>query len=84
MASAEAASKQGSQAPLFANLASVVAGSDLPAGLKQAVLDVLAQQTPLNAQLDGGDIESAFQKSGLFLEASLAAARRHRQAPCRT
>lgn len=73
LASAEAATKQGSQAPLFANLASVVTGSDLPAGLKQAVLDVLAQQTPLNTGLDGGDIQSAFQKSGLFLEASLAA-----------
>ncbi|OKO86961.1 flagellar hook-length control protein FliK, partial [Bradyrhizobium sp. AS23.2] len=73
VASAEAAAKQGSQAPLFANLASVVTGSDLPAGLKQAVLDVLAQQTPLNVGLDGPDIESAFQKSGLFLEASLAA-----------
>ncbi|MYV80451.1 flagellar hook-length control protein FliK [Bradyrhizobium japonicum] len=73
MASAEAVTKQGSQAPLFANLASVVTGSDLPVGLKQAVLDVLAQQTPLNTALDGGDIESAFQKSGLFLEASLAA-----------
>lgn len=72
VASAEAVTKQGSQAPLFANLASVVTGSDLPLGLKQAVLDVLAQQTPLNAALDGGDIESAFQKSGLFLEASLA------------
>ncbi|MBR1172950.1 flagellar hook-length control protein FliK [Bradyrhizobium sp. KB893862 SZCCT0404] len=72
-ASAEAVTKQGSQAPLFANLASVVTGSDLPAGLKQAVLDVLAQQTPLSPALDGGDIESAFQKSGLFLEASLAA-----------
>jgi hypothetical protein len=72
MASAEAVTKQGSQAPLFANLASVVTGSDLPEGLKQAVLDVLAQQTPLNTALDGGDIESAFQKSGLFLEASLA------------
>ena len=71
-ASAEAVTKQGSQAPLFANLASVVTGSDLPEGLKQAVLDVLAQQTPLNSALDGGDIESAFQKSGLFLEASLA------------
>jgi len=70
VASAEAVTKQGSQAPLFANLASVVTGSDLPAGLKQAVLDVLAQQTPLNTGLDGGDIESAFQKSGLFLEAS--------------
>ncbi|HEX9209285.1 MAG TPA: flagellar hook-length control protein FliK [Bradyrhizobium sp.] len=73
LASAEAATKQGSQAPLFANLASVVTGSDLPAGLKQAVLDVLAQQTPLNTGLDGADIQSAFQKSGLFLEASLAA-----------
>jgi len=73
VASAEAVTKQGSQAPLFANLAAVVTGSDLPAGLKQAVLDVLAQQTPLNTALDGGDIESAFQKSGLFLEASLAA-----------
>ncbi|WP_165405974.1 flagellar hook-length control protein FliK [Bradyrhizobium genosp. SA-3] len=73
VASAEAVTRQGSQAPLFANLAAVVTGSDLPAGLKQAVLDVLAQQTPLNAGLDGGDIETAFQKSGLFLEASLAA-----------
>ncbi|WP_027574079.1 flagellar hook-length control protein FliK [Bradyrhizobium sp. WSM1743] len=73
MASAEAVTRQGSQAPLFANLAAVVTGSDLPAGLKQAVLDVLAQQTPLNSGLDGGDIETAFQKSGLFLEASLAA-----------
>ncbi len=73
VASADAVTRQGSQAPLFANLASVVTGSDLPAGLKQAVLDVLAQQAPLNAGLDGPDIESAFQKSGLFLEASLAA-----------
>ncbi|MET3908457.1 cytoskeletal protein RodZ [Bradyrhizobium sp. S3.3.6] len=72
-ASAEAVTKQGSQAPLFANLASVVTGSDLPDGLKQAMLDVLAQQTPLNTVLGGDDIESAFQKSGLFLEASLAA-----------
>ncbi|MGY3074063.1 hypothetical protein ACVWZZ_000434 [Bradyrhizobium sp. LM6.10] len=71
-ASAEAVTKQGSQAPLFANLAAVVTGSDLPGGLKQAVLGVLAQQTPLDTGLDGGDIESAFQKSGLFLEASLA------------
>lgn len=73
LASAEAATRQGSQAPLFANLASVVTGSELPAGLKQAVLNVLAQQTPLNSGLDGAGIEAAFQKSGLFLEASLAA-----------
>lgn len=73
VASSEAVTKQASRAPLFANLATVVTGSDLPARLKQAVLEVLAQQTPLDTQLDGGDIESAFQKSGLFLEASLAA-----------
>src|SRR5947209_3069320 len=73
VASAEAVTRQGSQAPLFANLASVVTGSDLPAGLKQAVLDVLSQQTPLNTGLDGADVQSAFQKSGLFLEASIAA-----------
>ncbi|MET3333887.1 MULTISPECIES: flagellar hook-length control protein FliK [Bradyrhizobium] len=75
-ASAEAATKQGSQAPLFANLASVVTASDLPAGLKQAVLDVLAQQTPLSPGLDGADVETAFQKSGLFFEAALAAGAR--------
>jgi hypothetical protein len=73
VASEQAVTKQGSQAPLFANLASVATGSDLPPGLKQAVLDVLAQQTPLDPQIDGADIETAFQKSGLFLEASLAA-----------
>jgi hypothetical protein len=72
VASADAVTKQSSQAPLFSNLAAVVTSSDLPAGLKQAALDVLAQQTPLTPQLDGEDIETAFQKSGLFLEASLA------------
>jgi len=34
---------------------------------------VLAQQTSLDQNLDGGDIKTAFQKSGIFLEASLAA-----------
>jgi hypothetical protein len=72
VASEAAVTRQGSQAPLFANLASVVNGSDLPPALKQAVLDVLAQQTALDPQLGGDDIEAAFQKSGLFLEASLA------------
>ena len=72
VASEAAVTRQGSQAPLFANLSSVVSGSDLPPGLKQAVLDVLAQQTALDPQLGGSDIEAAFQKSGLFLEASLA------------
>src|SRR5512139_2247084 len=70
--SEQAVTRQGSQAPLFANLAAVVDGSSLPPALKQAVLDVLAQQTALDPQLGGDDIEAAFQKSGLFLESSLA------------
>jgi hypothetical protein len=73
MASEAAVTRQGSQAPLFANLSSVMSGGDLPPALKQAVLGVLAQQTSLDPQLGGRDIEAAFRKSGLFLEASLAA-----------
>ncbi|MDE2378954.1 flagellar hook-length control protein FliK [Bradyrhizobium sp.] len=72
VAAEAAVTRQGSQAPLFANLAAVVDGSALPPALKQAVLDVLVQQTPLDPRLGGNDIEAAFQKSGLFLEASLA------------
>ena len=33
---------------------------------------MLAQQTSLDQNLDGSDIKTAFQKSGIFLEASLA------------
>ena len=44
----------------------------LPPKLQQAVAQVLAQQTSLDQNLTGGDIKNAFQKSGLFLEASLA------------
>ncbi|MBR0828779.1 flagellar hook-length control protein FliK [Bradyrhizobium manausense] len=72
VASSEAVTKQGSQAPLFADLTAAVNGSSLPPALKQAMLDVLAQQTPLDPQLGGDDIEAAFQKSGLLFEASLA------------
>src|SRR5437868_2714284 len=68
-----AATEQGSQAPLFANLASVVNSPALPPKLLQAVQQVLAQQTDLAPDLKGADIKTAFEKSGLFLEASLAA-----------
>ena len=46
--------------------------SNLPPKLQQAIAQVLAQQTSLDQNLTGGDIKTAFQKSGLFLEASLA------------
>jgi Flagellar hook-length control protein FliK len=73
IAAQTAASGQGSQAPLFANLASVVNSPALPPKLLQAMQQVLAQQTDLDPNLSGADIKAAFQKSGLFLEASLAA-----------
>jgi len=67
-----AATRQGSQAPLFANLDVVAASGGLPPKLQQAVIQVLAQRPSLDQNLTGCDIRNAFQKSGLFLEASLA------------
>ena len=72
VASENAAAEQQSLAPLFANLGAAASSSNLPPALQQAISEVLAQQTTLDANLSGGDIQSAFQKSGLFLEASLA------------
>ncbi len=67
-----AAATQESLAPLFANLGAVTSSGGLPPKLQQAIAQVLAQQTSLDQSLGGGDIKAAFQKSGLFLEASLA------------
>ena len=72
VAAETAVTQQGSQAPLFANLSSLAASNSLPPPLQQAVLQVLAQRTPLDPSLGGSDIQNAFQKSGLLLEASLA------------
>jgi Flagellar hook-length control protein FliK len=73
IAAETAVTEQGSQAPLFANLATVVTSGTLPPVLRQAMAQVLAQQTPLDENLTGDDIRNAVQKSGVFLEASLAA-----------
>jgi hypothetical protein len=70
-AAQSAASQQGGQSQLFANLG-VAATSGLPQKLQQAVMQLLAQRTSLDQNLTGGEIKNAFQKSGLFLEASLA------------
>src|SRR5882724_6042359 len=73
VAAQTAATAQDSLAPLFANLGAAVSTGSLPPKLQQAIAQVLAQQTSLDPNLGGGDIKTAFQKSGLFLEASLAA-----------
>ena len=67
-----AAARQGSQAPLFANLQVAAASGGLPPALQQAAIQVLAQRSSLDQNLTGSDVKIAFQKSGLFLEASLA------------
>jgi hypothetical protein len=72
VAAQSAATRQESLAPLFANLGAIAGSSSLPPQLQQAVLQVLAQRTGLDQNLSGGDIQNAFQKSGLFLEAALA------------
>jgi hypothetical protein len=72
VAAQAAASEQESLAPLFANLGAAVSASNLPPKLQAAIAQVLAQQTSLDQNLDGGDIKTAFQKSGIFLESSLA------------
>jgi hypothetical protein len=73
LAAAETAvTQQGSLAPLFANLDAIVVANGLPPQLRQAIQQVLAQQTSLDQNLTGADIKNGFQKSGIFLEASLA------------
>jgi Flagellar hook-length control protein FliK len=72
VAAQSAATRQESLAPLFANLGAVAGSNSLPSQLQQAVLQVLAQRTGFDQNLTGGDIQNAFQKSGVFLEASLA------------
>jgi Flagellar hook-length control protein FliK len=72
-AARNAATQQESLAPLFANLDVAAAPNGLPPKLQQAVMQVLAQRTSLDQTLTGNDVKNGFQKSGIFLEASLAA-----------
>jgi len=72
IATEEAATQQGGQGQLFADLNAVADSPSLPPALRAAISQVLAQQTPLDASLTGADVQKAFQGSGLLLEASLA------------
>ncbi len=72
IATEEAATQQGGQGQLFADLNAVVNAPGLPPALRAAISQVLAQQTPLDANLTGEDVQKAFQGSGVLLEASLA------------
>lgn len=68
-----AAAKQTSLSPLFANLNVAATLQSLPPALQKAAAKLLAVRPELNTALTGGDVKAAFEKSGLFLEQSLAA-----------
>jgi hypothetical protein len=71
-AAQSAVTRQGSLAPLFANLGAVLVSDAVPAELQRAVAQLLALQPKLDQNLTGDDVEAAFKNSGLFLESSLA------------
>ncbi len=66
-----AAAKQGSLAPLFANLSAAMASGTLPQTLQQAAAQLLALRPKLTENLSGEDLKTAFRNSGLFLEQSM-------------
>ncbi len=68
-----AAAKQASLSPLFANLNVAATLQSLSPALQEAAARLLAVRPQLSAALSGNDIKAAFEKSGLFLEQSLAA-----------
>ena len=67
-----AAPRQAGLSPLFANLPVIVAANGVPQQVQNAASTLLATRPPLDSTLTAGDLRQAFQKSGLFLEATLA------------
>ncbi|HVV43141.1 MAG TPA: flagellar hook-length control protein FliK [Nitrobacter sp.] len=68
-----AATRQGSLSPLFANLLATAGTIGLPPAVQQAAASLFALRPNLDPDLAGGNIKTAFQRSGLFFEASMAA-----------
>ncbi|MGH6910966.1 MAG: flagellar hook-length control protein FliK, partial [Phenylobacterium sp.] len=68
-ARADAAGRQASLAPLFADLAEALNAPDLPAPTKAAIGQLLALRTAFAAPLTAETIRQAVAQSGLFLEA---------------
>jgi hypothetical protein len=69
-----AAARQDGLAPLFADAAEVAEAAALPKPVRQAIAQLLAFRTPAAAPITGDTIRQAMSRSGLFLEARLAAA----------
>ncbi|KQW22606.1 hypothetical protein ASC80_04380 [Afipia sp. Root123D2] len=67
-----AAARQGSLAPLFANLGVAVSLETLPPEVQKAAAQLLSSRPELGPSLTGDAVKSAFRNSGLFLEQTLA------------
>ena len=72
VATQTAASRQQSLSPLFANLPVIVASDAVPSAVQAGAAQLLALRPELTDQLSASDLRTAFDQSGLFLEASLA------------
>jgi len=68
-----AAANQGSLSQLMADLVQAQRTPGLPEPVQAAIVQILALNSPLNAQVTGADIKAALTKSGLFPEANAAA-----------
>lgn len=69
-----AAARQGGLAPLIADLAQAAEDQILPGPVRDAAVRVLAHAPPLTSQVGAPAVAQAMARSGLFLEANLAAA----------
>ncbi|MBX9711680.1 MAG: hypothetical protein K2X60_11665, partial [Xanthobacteraceae bacterium] len=65
-----AAARQGSLSPLFANVSAAASSQTLPEPLQQAAQQLLSVRPALDQNLSGNDVKAAFENSGLFLEQS--------------
>jgi Flagellar hook-length control protein FliK len=72
VATQAAAPRQQSLSPLFANLPVVVASDAVPPAVQAGASQLLALRPELSSQLTASDLRTAFDQSGLFLEAGLA------------
>ena len=70
----EAATRQDGLAPLLADLAVAVNAPALPDDARATAAQILSSQTPLGPGITAETLKSAAQSSGVFLEATLAAA----------
>lgn len=74
LAAGRAAARQGGLAPLMADMTQAAADPNVPAPVKAAIAQVMALGAQMDGQISGPEIRQALQRSGLFLEARLAAA----------